>query len=243
MNRTCGDCQLCCVLMPIKSFNKPANQRCHHQSHARGCKVHGTPDMPTDCRVWNCRWVLGAPGTEDLSRPDRAGYVLDVAPDFITVTQEGGSTNVQVMQVWCDPKRPESHKDPRLRAYIADLAEQGIAALIRFSTTDAFVLAAPKFTGNGWQEIRSSMAPVAHTAADIAAALGPDYYVKDLRENAGPIAAKLLTAGEIRSHIFALVLERIQAEGRDITDISDEDFDRIAGEAAADLKLMMETSP
>ena len=38
--RQCGDCTLCCRLLPVRSLNKGAGERCKHQSHARGCKVY-----------------------------------------------------------------------------------------------------------------------------------------------------------------------------------------------------------
>lgn len=34
--RKCGDCQLCCRLVPVPTIKKPANVRCAHQSLARG---------------------------------------------------------------------------------------------------------------------------------------------------------------------------------------------------------------
>jgi hypothetical protein len=29
-SRRCGDCQLCCKLIPLEKFGKRANQRCRH---------------------------------------------------------------------------------------------------------------------------------------------------------------------------------------------------------------------
>ena len=38
--RQCGDCQLCCKLLPVKSLAKLAGDRCSHQKHHKGCDVY-----------------------------------------------------------------------------------------------------------------------------------------------------------------------------------------------------------
>lgn len=186
MNRTCGECSMCCTLLPVKELAKGANQRCGYQSRKRGCKVHGTSAMPISCKLWSCRWLVQAE-TAALQRPDRSGYVLDLAPDFIRVRDNdtGAVTNIQVVQVWCDPKRRAAHRDPRLREYLSHRANEGIAAIVRYSARDAFVLFAPQFTGGaGWQEVHSEMREEEHTAAEIAAALGGEYEIVNLAERA-----------------------------------------------------------
>src|SRR5215467_12304608 len=116
MTRQCGECQLCCKLLPMKAgqdritsktaevlmesglakpaefdgmlrdFDKPAGARCPHQRHHKGCGVYAR--RPFSCRVWNCRWLAGDDAA-DLSRPDRVHYVIDIMPDVIRVSQEG----------------------------------------------------------------------------------------------------------------------------------------------------------
>ena len=184
MKRTCGECTLCCTLLPVKGIAKPANTRCQHQSHARGCKVYRKDGFPIECGLWNCRWLTGD-DTYGLGRPDRTGYVLDIMPDFIQISDNdtGAVEQVQVVQVWCDPKRRDAHKDPDLRAYLSRRADEGIAALIRYDARDGFVLVAPQFTGGrGWQEMTTGMCEKEHTVHEIVKALGPDYVAVDLRE-------------------------------------------------------------
>lgn len=183
MNRTCGACSECCSRLPVKELAKGANERCRHQRFSAGCKIHGKPKMPVSCRSWSCKWLVDG-DTAALSRPDRSGYVLDIAPDFISIRDNdtGEVTDLQVIQVWCDPKRRDSHRDPKLREYLSRRADEGICALIRYSANDAFVLAAPKFTGGDWQEIHSNMRSAEHTPQQIAEALGVGYEVRDLRE-------------------------------------------------------------
>jgi hypothetical protein len=38
--RRCGDCQLCCKLLPTREVNKPANTRCQHQRAHKGCAIY-----------------------------------------------------------------------------------------------------------------------------------------------------------------------------------------------------------
>ena len=106
-------------------------------------------------------------------------------PDFIQISDNdtGAVEQVQVVQVWCDPKRRDAHKDPDLRAYLSRRADEGIAALIRYDARDGFVLFAPQFTGGrGWQEMTTGMCEKEHTVHEIVEALGPDYVAVDLRE-------------------------------------------------------------
>lgn len=182
--RECGSCSLCCRLLPVRELDKGANQRCVHQRHT-GCTIHGTPDMPRSCRLWACRWLTGD-DTADLPRPDRGHFVVDVMLDYITVTNNdtGDKVTHGVIQVWLDPKHSGAHRNPQLRAYLARRAAEGFAALIRHSHRDALILLAPAFTGGrGWQEITSAITGAEHTAADIAATLGPDYIVANLGES------------------------------------------------------------
>ena len=158
--RKCGGCTLCCRLLPVHhgasaggidlpgSWHKKAGERCRHQRTGKGCAVYRQAGFPTACAIWNCRWLTGI-DTQDMRRPDRAHYVLDVMPDYVTVTVDGTATKIEVVQVWCDPKFPDAHRDPALRAYLARRGEEGVAALIRYSSKDAFFLAPPAMSSDG----------------------------------------------------------------------------------------------
>ncbi len=93
-DRKCGDCSLCCKLLPMPELAKPANKRCKHQRYGKGCAIYAR--RPDSCRTWSCRWLLGE-GTDDLPRPDRSHYVIDPMPDFVRmVNKDSGElfTNV-----------------------------------------------------------------------------------------------------------------------------------------------------
>jgi hypothetical protein len=90
--------------------------------------------------------------TADLPRPDRCHYVVDLMPDFVTMTNDDDPSappvNIEVIQVWVDPKHRDAHRDPRLRAYLERRGKEGKIALIRFNESDAFTLWPPSLTGD-----------------------------------------------------------------------------------------------
>lgn len=156
MNRECGDCNLCCKLLPVKGVNnKPANTRCQHQSHARGCKVYHRPEkgFPWECGLWNCIWLQGDDAL-DLSRPDRSKYVIDVMPDYITAQDpKHGEIRVPCVQIWIDPKHPDAHRDPALRAWL--IRRHGFVGLVRYGNDGGLVLIPPYMMASGeWLERR-----------------------------------------------------------------------------------------
>jgi hypothetical protein len=142
MKRECGDCQLCCKLLPVSELNKPANKRCEHQRVHHGCLIYASKRMPLSCHVWNCRWLLNN-DTADLARPDRARYVIDIMPDSIVALDGDRVVHIQTVQIWCDPNWPDAHRDPRLRAYLLRRGEEGIVGQIRFSSSDTIILIPP----------------------------------------------------------------------------------------------------
>lgn len=172
--RQCGDCQLCCKLLPVREIDKLANTRCQHQRHGKGCGVYNSRAMPPSCKLWNCRW-LTEDRTENLRRPDRSGYVIDIMPDFVTVKDEdsGEKQHIPVLQIWVDPARPDAwRKDKGLLDYIARLgAEEAMCALIRNGSSDAIFLAPPAVNSDGtWFEHGSGVRDKAHTPLDLLAA-------------------------------------------------------------------------
>lgn len=175
LSRKCGDCQLCCKLLPVKSLAKDANTRCKHQRHGKGCAVYRKPGFPMDCALWNCRWLVDD-ATADLKRPDRSHYVIDIMPDYVTVVadESGEKQDIPVLQIWCDPAYPNAHRDPALRAYIEKMGEEGYCALVRYSSTRAIFLAPPNIpNANGeWFEHESGVNGKEHTMAEKMRVLG-----------------------------------------------------------------------
>jgi len=125
--------------------------------------------------MWSCAWLVDDDAGE-LRRPDRSRYVIDIMPDFVTMTYENEPPRrLPVLQVWIDPQFPDAHRDPALRAYIERVCERenGMAAIIRYDNKRAIVLFPPATASDGqWHEETSGMADRQHTAAEIAAVLG-----------------------------------------------------------------------
>jgi hypothetical protein len=175
MTRQCGDCQLCCKLLPVPPLQKAAGVACRFQKFHKGCTVYGKPAMPRECAIWNCRWLVND-DTDELSWPDRSHYVIDIMPDFITVRDDatGEKRTIQVAQVWIDPRHPDAHRDPALRRWMFRRAQAGIATIVRYNAKDAIVIFAPPFDAGGeWHEITSGMTTVkTHTLDEMIEALG-----------------------------------------------------------------------
>lgn len=176
MKRECGDCQLCCRLLAVidnepwrkgKAIDKPAGVRCEYQKHRKGCSIYA--DRPYCCKVWNCRWLV-SDDTADQARPDRSHLVIDVMPDYVTLrADEGEPINLQVVQVWCDPRFRDAHKDPAFRKYVERRGAEGIGTLIRYSTNEAVMLIPPNLAPDGqWHENLSTTGP-ARTPQELAA--------------------------------------------------------------------------
>jgi hypothetical protein len=153
--RQCGGCTLCCKLTPVKSMNKDAGERCKHQRTGKGCAIYAR--RPMDCATWFCRWLIND-DTADLSRPDRAGYVIDMMPDYVTIRDNTGKKppqHIPCLQIWVDPHRREAHRDPALRRYMERSGERGFASLIRFDQSDGFIVFPPSMTADRqWHEER-----------------------------------------------------------------------------------------
>ena len=173
--RQCGDCQLCCKLLPVKSLDKLAGQRCQHQRHHKGCAVYARLlRVSPECSLWNCRWLV-EDDTADLRRPDRSHYVIDIVPDFVTLPADatGEAEHIQVVQIWVDPKYPDAHRDPALRAYLERRAKQGIIGLVRWDNEKAIALFPPELSADRqWHEQGSAFRCAAHTPEEKLAALG-----------------------------------------------------------------------
>jgi hypothetical protein len=170
LRRQCGDCQLCCKLLPVRELGKGANTRCEHQRHHKGCAVYNTASQPAPCRLWSCRW-LTQDKTEALRRPDRSHYVIDIMPDFVTIRDEikGIETTLPVVQIWVDPAYPGAWKDDiAFMNYLARLGEEErMAALVRNGSEEAIFVAPPAINPDGtWFIHDSGVRDATHTPED-----------------------------------------------------------------------------
>ena len=146
--RRCGDCTLCCKLLPVVGLKKLAGMRCVHQRAGKGCTIYER--RPHECQWWNCRWLAGD-GTEGVGRPDRVHYVVDMIPDYVhQLLPNGERTDIPVLQIWVDPNFRDAWKTPACLAYIERMAaERRMAAIIRFGSGEAITVFAPPWAEDG----------------------------------------------------------------------------------------------
>jgi hypothetical protein len=152
--RHCGGCTLCCKLLPVRELQKPANTRCQHQSR-KGCGIYHQLGFPPSCGLWNCAW-LG--GEEDLVRPDRCGWVVDIVPDMIRArnNETGAVQEIQVAQVWVEPGLDLTF-DPRLRRFAERCAARNAVVLLRYGSASAIAVFPPALAADGqWHFVRQS---------------------------------------------------------------------------------------
>jgi hypothetical protein len=164
--RQCGKCTACCTMVPVHlpEGEKPAGVRCRHL-RSSGCSIYAT--RPKPCVVWSCRWLFDD-ATAAMRRPDLSGYIVD--PQLTTFLWN--EKPADAVQVWVDPKRPDAHRDPALRDYLARCAERfSVPALIRWGNDAAMALIPPSLSVAGeWLEQRSEQISEAELEAKVAAA-------------------------------------------------------------------------
>ena len=146
----------------MRSLGKGAGERCKHQRHHKGCAVyHELARVSPECRLWSCRWLVND-DTADLRRPDRSHYVIDLMPDFVTLRDDatGEFEHIQVVQIWVDPKFPDAHRDPALRAYLERRAAEDVIGLVRWDNEKAIAIFPPALSNDGqWHEQDKQLSP------------------------------------------------------------------------------------
>ena len=56
MSRACGSCSMCCKVLHIAEFAKPANQWCRHIAASGGCGIYES--RYATCRGYRCSWLM-----------------------------------------------------------------------------------------------------------------------------------------------------------------------------------------
>jgi hypothetical protein len=108
--RLCGDCTLCCKVMAIEEFEKPAGSWCPHCKPGRGCLVYER--RPAECRKYDCLWLIDVRFGEHW-KPSRSKLVLTLSADGI--------------EIRCDPGFPDAWRKEPFRSEIRKLALAGEA--------------------------------------------------------------------------------------------------------------------
>ena len=101
---------MCCKVLDIEHFGKPAGRLCAHCDPGRGCAIYA--DRPEVCREYECLWLT----ERDLSitlKPDKIGALLMEDPDS------------DEYQAVCDPARPMAWRHPLMFKHLVAKAKEG----------------------------------------------------------------------------------------------------------------------
>src|SRR5262245_40783104 len=112
----CGGCTLCCKLMGIPELEKKPGKWCTHCAVGQGCKIYA--DRPESCRVFDCMYRLGPPGTDIKLRPDKCKVVI--AP----------TTNPMIISAHVDPGYPDAWKKEPVHSLLKRFAASGLMVVI-----------------------------------------------------------------------------------------------------------------
>lgn len=78
--RKCGECTLCCYLLPVASLKKDAGVLCKHCVLTKGCAIYNS--RPADCREFRCAYYQMDKVSVDL-RPDNCKIIFEKVSDTI----------------------------------------------------------------------------------------------------------------------------------------------------------------
>ena len=97
-NRHCGECTICCAVMPVTELQKPEYTACSYCT-TTGCTVYES--RPLTCRGWSCEWWTGRLGLTEEQRPDKLGLLFSFHPRFIVAheCQPGSALNPEAIEV------------------------------------------------------------------------------------------------------------------------------------------------
>lgn len=116
--RQCGSCMLCCKLLEVKHFEKPAGKWCTYVRPGTGCTIH--EKRPDVCCAFQCEWTTNIQMPTDW-RPDKAKF-------FIFRSRRNQ------YDILVDPGAPQSWRSERYYPWIkqvaAGFAEQGILVVV-----------------------------------------------------------------------------------------------------------------
>ena len=114
--KTCGSCTMCCKVLEIDHFEKPAGDWCGHCVKTGGCEIYAK--RPHVCREFECEW-MGERGLSPKLRPDLVGTVLiDCAES-------------DEYRAVCDPASPLDWLHPLMFKHLVSTAKAGRVVVAR----------------------------------------------------------------------------------------------------------------
>jgi len=76
----CGECTLCCELLPVKWLDKPVNTVCKYCDN--GCTIHEGKDK--ECKEYNCMYAQ-VKGVPVELRPDNSKVIFEKHPGKLVI--------------------------------------------------------------------------------------------------------------------------------------------------------------
>tara|TARA_R110000787_G_scaffold70330_1_gene156424 strand:- start:219 stop:869 length:651 start_codon:yes stop_codon:yes gene_type:complete len=91
--RSCGDCTLCCKLVPVPALQKEGHEWCKHCAIGEGCKIY--KDRPLDCQGFECFWHAGL--TLEKYKPNKVGFYM--------TSDSANDAAMSMIKVYTEPHR------------------------------------------------------------------------------------------------------------------------------------------
>lgn len=120
----CGSCNMCCILLEVRSIGKPSGMRCWHTGVHGGCEVHAskaTDPTLAACHHWRCLFLETQRVDDPTIRMNR-----DLRPDICHVVmgpQDPEDNTLLYVQV--DPRHPGSYLKEPVYSYLKGILDRG----------------------------------------------------------------------------------------------------------------------
>ena len=79
--RSCGECNLCCIVLDVPELNKVRGIQCPHSVKGVGCQIYDT--RPQACVDFQCAWLQG--DMEMDMMPHKQHVMIEKLPDVPVV--------------------------------------------------------------------------------------------------------------------------------------------------------------
>ncbi len=112
--KTCGECTLCCELLPIGEINKSPNTLCKDCTLNKGCNIYN--NRPESCKNFNCSYLTSDDMGESL-KPNICNIIFEVVTDTIHL----GLVHYNHLDAW---------KNKQVQDYVQTLNDKGISVII-----------------------------------------------------------------------------------------------------------------
>jgi len=122
LNRTCGDCSLCCLLFHVPELEKPADQWCSHCRPGHGgCSIY--EQRAPVCRGFRCLWLDPTGPLSDAWFPKTSGIIAYLEPD--------ADTGEMVLHLLVDPQTPDRWNEEPFASFIGEVWQSEMRVVVK----------------------------------------------------------------------------------------------------------------